>query len=44
MRTIGEGSGQAAQTKRCWDLASRVTRHLQASVVGGGEGQEAQRH
>lgn len=40
---MGEGSGQAAQTKRCWDLASRATRHLQAGVVERAEVQEAQR-
>ena len=40
---MGEGSGQAAQTKRCWDPASRVTRHLQPGVVERAEVQEAQR-
>lgn len=33
MRTMGGWFRQAAQTECCWDLASRVTRHLQAGVV-----------
>lgn len=35
---MGDGSGQAAQTECCWDLASRVTRAFAGRSGGESRG------